>query len=164
MHGSQPGAGIIIGVAAGRDVVEGLRVPVQDRADEPGVVAQLLVDAGHRDRDDIGSFQAQALEIGIRSEGTEAAAVGGGEFDDANDLAGSVCVGGKLQILASSSGVRTLEARGLAWSPREPSIRKCGRAYGPVSKPKISTTWERFGGSRRARRGRDSASCRARTF
>ena len=33
--------------------------------------------------------------IGIQIRGTEAAAVGGGEFDDADDLAGSVCVRGK---------------------------------------------------------------------
>ena len=37
----------------------------------------LVLAAVHRDRDDVGSFQAQALEIGIQIRGTEAAAVGG---------------------------------------------------------------------------------------
>ena len=59
------------------------------------VGAGLVLGAIHRDRDDVGSFQAQALEIGIQIRGTEAAAVGGGELDDADDLAGSVCVRGK---------------------------------------------------------------------
>ncbi len=59
------------------------------------VGARLVVGAVHRDRDDVGSFQAQALEIGIQIRGTEATAVRGGELDDADDLTGSVCVRGK---------------------------------------------------------------------
>ena len=55
------GAGIVIGVAAGRDVVEGLRVLVQDRVDEPGVVAQLLVDPGDQSRPQ-GCHRARAAE------------------------------------------------------------------------------------------------------
>ena len=43
------------------------------------VGAGLVVGTVHRDRDDVGSFQAQTLEIGIQIRGTEAAAVGGGE-------------------------------------------------------------------------------------
>ena len=55
------GAGVVIGVAAGRDVVEGLRVLVQDRVDEPGVVAQLLVDPGDQSRPQ-GCHRARAAE------------------------------------------------------------------------------------------------------
>src|SRR5208283_530794 len=55
------GAGVVVGVAAGRDVVEGLRVLVQDRVDEPGVVAQLLVDPGDQSRPQ-GCHGARAAE------------------------------------------------------------------------------------------------------
>jgi hypothetical protein len=60
-----------------------------------GVGAGLVLGAVHGDRDDVGSCQAQTLEIGIQIGGAEAAAVGRRELDDADDLASSVCVRGK---------------------------------------------------------------------
>src|SRR5208337_4226068 len=89
------GAGVVVGVAAGRDVVEGLRVLVQDRVDEPGVVAQLLVDPGDQSRAQ-GGHRARAAEgeglavhqdlvagrgIGVAGDVGNSAAYGAGGID-----------------------------------------------------------------------------------